>query len=256
MTTPQLEHGYVRIANELLDAILAFDFSKRELAVMFAVVRKTYGYNKKVDAVSIWQLSQMTGLDRANVSRTVATLIKRKVLFESGEGRMSHGQMIPAIGLNKKYSEWLTVAEIAPVPKQHRCQNSNETDAKTAKQPMPKRQLQKTTTKDNPKDIYASEFEQDIKPWYPKRAGGYNWPAAERQYAARRKEGFTLEEIQFGTIRYAKYCEAEGMLRTKFVKQASTFYGPDKHFQELWEASDETDRNLSPADRVRRANGL
>lgn len=101
-----------------------------------------------------------------------------------------------------------------------------------------------------------SEFEQDIKPWYPKRAGGYNWPKALKAYIARRKEGHSVEEIQAGTVRYAKFCEATKAAGTQYVKQAVTFYGPDKHFLEAWEIPDATDRNLSPTDRVRRANGL
>lgn len=153
MSTPQLEDGYVRIANELLDAILAFDFSKRELNVVFAVIRKTYGYQKKTDAVSGWQLSQMTGMDRGHISRTVADLVERGVLIESGETRFSHGQHIPAIGINKRFTEWKTSNKTSPVPKRHPCQNSNSTVAETAKRPLPKKQPQKTTTKDKPKDI-------------------------------------------------------------------------------------------------------
>lgn len=106
------------------------------------------------------------------------------------------------------------------------------------------------------KPSYADEFEQDIQPWYPKRAGGYNWPKALKAYIARRKEGHSLEEIQAGTVRYAAFCEATGKLKTEFVKQAATFFGPDKHFLEAWEVPDAANQHDSPADRVRRANGL
>jgi Bacteriophage replication protein O len=36
--TPQLENGYIRIANELYEAILRFPFTKRELLIVLAIV--------------------------------------------------------------------------------------------------------------------------------------------------------------------------------------------------------------------------
>ena len=65
MSRPQLEDGYVRIANELLEAIIRAPLSKRELMIVLAVVRKTYGYGKKTDDISLSQLAQMTGVDEA-----------------------------------------------------------------------------------------------------------------------------------------------------------------------------------------------
>ena len=49
MASPQCENGHVRIADELYEAILKADFSKRELLVVLTVIRKTYGYRKTMD---------------------------------------------------------------------------------------------------------------------------------------------------------------------------------------------------------------
>ena len=154
-------------------------FSKRQYAVVLAVIRKTYGFNKKYDALSMWEIAAMTGIDRANVSRTVTELVALNVLVRYSGGRMSHGQYVPHIGLNKQYETWLTDAKsaqvktgnyergtdanlaqdtdavTAPVPKHDRCQNSTgdrcqndtATDANLAQQPMPKQHTQKTTQK-------------------------------------------------------------------------------------------------------------
>ena len=158
------DDGYTRIANELLDAILRFPFSKRELKIVFSVVRKTYGYNKKTDALSMWQIGNLTGISHANVSRSVADLVSKNVLKRGGIGRVSHGQEIAEIGLNKCYLEWgMTIAKTAPVTKQHPLQNSNQTYAKTATPPMPKRQPQKTTPKDNTKRQYMSGYREIAK---------------------------------------------------------------------------------------------
>ena len=130
MGTPQTEDGFTRIANELLEAIISFPFTKRETVILLSVIRKTYGFNKKHDAVSMWQLAAMSGLDRAHVSRCVKDLMLRNILTDGNDSRVSRGVEIKSLGLNKNYSQWLTVAKSAPLPNQHRCQNS--TVAKTA----------------------------------------------------------------------------------------------------------------------------
>ena len=115
VNSPQIESGYTRIANELLDAIIAHPFSRREFAIVFALIRVTYGYQKKEDAISGWQLSEMTGIDRSHVSKTITELIEKKVVNRSDSGRISHGQNVPFLSINKHYKQWVTVAEKATV---------------------------------------------------------------------------------------------------------------------------------------------
>lgn len=100
MTGPQLENGYTRIANELLDAIIATDLTKREMKILLAVIRKTYGYGKKSDDMTISQISYMTGIGRPNASRAFHGLITRRVL------NSSPGVFGYEVSINKKYWEW------------------------------------------------------------------------------------------------------------------------------------------------------
>lgn len=37
-----------------------------------------------------------------------------------------------------------------------------------------------------------------------------------------------------GVKRYAAYVRATGSTGTQYVKQAATFFGPDRHFEEAW----------------------
>lgn len=39
-----------------------------------------------------------------------------------------------------------------------------------------------------------------------------------------------------GVNRYAGYVRATGSAGTQYVKQAATFFGPDRHFEEPWQA--------------------
>lgn len=73
-----------------------------------------------------------------------------------------------------------------------------------------------------------------VKSVYPKRDGGQNWQQAQRAWMARRKEGHSESELLAGAIAYAGYIARTGKTGTVYVKQAATFFGPDKHFLADW----------------------
>lgn len=100
---PQLEDGHVRIANELYDAILDKISSFRHLKVALAIIRKTYGYGKKEDDITISQLAEITGIHRNNVGAALRELEEMRIIKPVRAGR--HGLMI---GLNKHHEEWAT----------------------------------------------------------------------------------------------------------------------------------------------------
>ncbi|MGG8042092.1 DNA-binding protein [Klebsiella aerogenes] len=89
---------------------------------------------------------------------------------------------------------------------------------------------------EKPKSSYSEEFEQAWRE-YPKRAGGNSKADAFKAWTARIKSGATAQELIDGVRRYAAYVTAAGKLNTEFVKQASTFFGPSKHYEEPWTAT-------------------
>jgi phage replication O-like protein O len=115
---PQLEDGFTRIANELLEAVMRANLSRRQYKVVLAVIRKTYGYGKKEAELTMTEIANMTGLDLAHVSRTVNELAKTATLLKRQGGG---GQVI---GLNKNYGQW-HLAKLARVAKtaSKTCQN-------------------------------------------------------------------------------------------------------------------------------------
>lgn len=118
MSAPQVEDGYTRIANELLDEIIRHPFSKRQIKVLLAVVRQTYGYNRKSHAMSYSVLADATGLFRRHVISTVAELAEAGVLVVEGSGVVRNGGELKAVGVNKRYTEWrVTGAETVTSPK-------------------------------------------------------------------------------------------------------------------------------------------
>ena len=86
---------------------------------------------------------------------------------------------------------------------------------------------------EKPKSSYPEEFELAWRE-YPKRAGGNSKVDAFKAWTARIKSGATAQELTDGVRRYADYVTTAGKLNTEYVKQASTFFGPSKHYEELW----------------------
>lgn len=95
-------------------------------------------------------------------------------------------------------------------------------------------------------DGYPEAFERT---WaiYPRRAGGNPKQRAFHAWAARLKSGATADEVHAGVERYTRFCEATGKIGTEFVQQAATFFGPDAHFRERWDApASADDRPFDP----------
>lgn len=91
-----LDDGFTRIANELLEAVMHAGLSQHQLLVFMAVMRKTYGFNKKSDWVSNEQISMLTGILPHKCSTAKSALVKRGILTQTGR----------VIGINKAVSEW------------------------------------------------------------------------------------------------------------------------------------------------------
>lgn len=109
--TPQLENGYTRLANELLDALIGAGLTSRQWAVLMAIVRKTYGYSKKTDDIGLSQLANMTGIAKPHVSVTVRELAARRIITRE-DGKFGH-----RLGINKNTRLWLSVTDSVTLTK-------------------------------------------------------------------------------------------------------------------------------------------
>ncbi|HEO1670822.1 TPA: replication protein [Klebsiella aerogenes] len=91
-----IDDGYTRIANELLEAVMAADLTARQLKVALAVIRKTYGFGKKLDRITNTQIAAMTGIHHTHVCKAKNEMIAMNIIVSNGH----------AIGINKVISEW------------------------------------------------------------------------------------------------------------------------------------------------------
>ncbi len=100
MASPQPEQGFTRIANELLDALIAADMTKRQLRVALAIVRQTYGYNRKEDDISGSRLAELTGLRRQHCNAALLELAALQVITRRT------GRWGTRVSIQKDYERW------------------------------------------------------------------------------------------------------------------------------------------------------
>ncbi len=104
MANPQPE-PFVQFSKELYRAILRAPFGGCQQAIVLAVVFQTYGhYGRKSAPISVGTLSELTGRDRAQVSRALALLINEGVIKRISAGRIDHTAQ--RLSLNKNYERW------------------------------------------------------------------------------------------------------------------------------------------------------
>lgn len=128
MASPQVENGYTRIANELLEAILLADLTKNELKVLFCLIRESYGRGKKQVKISHRTIAKMTSISRSNVTRSVKSLVSKQHL-NGVKTTPSGPKSVTTYKVNKNYEKWSLLVSKQHLPimvsKQHqnRCQN-------------------------------------------------------------------------------------------------------------------------------------
>lgn len=77
--------NHTQCPNDLFDVHMA-NMSEAELRIVLAAVRKTLGYHKTKDAISLSQFMKMTGLARQSVIRGIEAAIKHGFIKQVGEG--------------------------------------------------------------------------------------------------------------------------------------------------------------------------
>ena len=106
MSSPQKENGYTMIANELIEALASIRIAGEEMQCLLVIFRKTYGWNKKKDKISLSQFVLMTGLKKQSAHRALKKLIQKRLISVSNN---DDGQTI-TYGFNKDYSKWIPSA--------------------------------------------------------------------------------------------------------------------------------------------------
>lgn len=164
MANPQKENGYTAIANEILEAICNSGLNGTELAVLFFIIRKTYGFNKKQDEISLTQFEHGLPYTRRAIIKALKVLKLVNILTLVNKG--SSVKIANSYRLNKDYEKWQLVNKHKLVNK--RAQTSEQKGKQLVNKGIPtKDNIQKTITKDSiSKPFKKIKIEKGINPEY------------------------------------------------------------------------------------------
>lgn len=104
----QVENGsYTRIVNKVLDELVKAPILGAELAACLFVIRKTYGYGKKEDQISLSQFEEGIGRSRPTVTKALKNmqLVNILKLVKGGDSRKQSNVW----AFNKYYQTWKLV---------------------------------------------------------------------------------------------------------------------------------------------------
>ena len=112
---PQIENGYTKIANELLDALCKTKMPGTSRQIFNVILRRTYGFNRKKDSISLSQFSEMTGIERRNCLRTIKYLESMNII------KVDNKNFVSEYAINKDYKNWKLLSRVTTVPKNSNC---------------------------------------------------------------------------------------------------------------------------------------
>ena len=102
MANPQTENGYTKIANEIMDALAKIRIPGEARQVLDAIIRKTYGWDKKKDAIATSQFIALTGLKKGMIHRARKRLLYANLITVY----KNNDSQVLSYSFQKDYTKW------------------------------------------------------------------------------------------------------------------------------------------------------
>ena len=102
MADVQLEKGYTKIANEILERLALTKLSPIQYRLIFVIWRYTYGFHRKEHEFSLSFLGTATDYDERQIRRELQKLEQKKIIIQ----KVSPGKP-RLISFNKNYDDWI-----------------------------------------------------------------------------------------------------------------------------------------------------
>jgi phage replication O-like protein O len=112
MANPQLENGYTRIANEILEEVTKLPLNGTQFRIVIAIWRYTYGFQRKEHEISLAFLSSAAGLNERQTRRELNRLIDMNIIKVVKEATFTSSRVL---AFNKYYNEWGITDKTPPV---------------------------------------------------------------------------------------------------------------------------------------------
>lgn len=97
---PQKEDGFFPIANEIAEQMARTTLSAGESKILWAILRNSYGWQRKEVRMSYNGFARLTGLHRRNVQKVIVRLVDRNIITKREDG------YINVYSFQKRYHQW------------------------------------------------------------------------------------------------------------------------------------------------------
>lgn len=183
MANPQLEDGHTRIANEILDALMRTYIPPNQWQVFVCIIRKTYGYKKKVDWIANCQIVEATGLVKSTVSRALRGLEQQGLIKRSGKN----------IGIQKDWEQWKVSSPANSEAKVSSSANSEKLAIRKQKLADRKPELAEQLTKVSSPRVTQKKKETIQKKLYKRKYGEFQNVLLTDEELAKLRQRFPSE---------------------------------------------------------------
>lgn len=175
MPRPQIENGHIQIAtgteqNDVLSALISANLTSTEYQVALTVIRKTWGWKKKEDWISISQFIKLTGKSKQSIINATNLLVKKGLLVKQTVLGVK-----TTYSFNKDFSSWV-VKQSLPVKETVLVKESIPTGKACFTTPVKETvHTKETITKETIQKKYISLYEMNDTHFLP-LAEKYNVP--------------------------------------------------------------------------------
>lgn len=157
----QVENGhYTRIVNPLIENLIKIPFKGCELAVVLYIIRKTYGYQKKQDEISLSQFQKDLKRSRNTIIFTLKSLKSLNIIRLVKKGNTNGA--CNSWSINKYYDTWKLVQTPALVQASDLVQTKYQPSAVEALNLVQTPEHTKENTKENTKETSGGVPPRDI----------------------------------------------------------------------------------------------
>lgn len=216
MASPQKEHGYTPVANEIIEQLIKLPLNGTQWRIVAVVWRYTYGFSRKEHEISetfILKALDFTRTQLRQVKRELKSLIEAKIITVIREASFNRTRVI---AFNKNYEQWClksTQGTNKTLGGNLDTQPGDGIDTKSGDN----LDTQENNNKTNTKTIAYESFFESIWQLYPNKKGKAG--VSKSQKLKLSKIGY--EEMTRAIERYKQDINGMDM---QYIKHGSTFF--------------------------------
>jgi len=238
MASPQLENGYLRIANEVWDALTMSDLTGAEFSVIGWIIRLTWGWGKKECSLPIAELCTLTNRPRTSITDALRTLKEKNVIKSAPGGGRGNPSVL---SFNKDWESWIhTVRNPGQIKKLSEIKQCGSSDSLSPNLGQFTSQFRtvsghkslKTKSPASPKDIFKDNIKTigakapSCEPKKPARQPDQAYEIFASEFTKHRSVPYrkkTADFVQLADLRKAVPCE-DG-IPPDWIKAIGNYFG-------------------------------